>query len=75
MRFADCLNSGRAPGIRVSLISSKFPRLNIAHSDVAERDTLANVCRQCTRAIQTGLCESLSNLILTIADVGHRDGD
>jgi hypothetical protein len=75
MRFADCLNSGRAPGIKVSLIFSNFPQLNIAHSDVTERNTLANVCRQCTRAIQTRLCESLSNLILTIADVRHRDSD
>ena len=36
------------------------PWLNIAHPDVTERDTLANVRRQCTRAIQTGLRESLS---------------
>jgi hypothetical protein len=49
--------------------------LNITHSDVAERDTLANVRRQCTRAIQTGLRKLFSILIYTIVDLGRRDGD
>ena len=34
---------------------SLHPFLNTIYPDVAERDTLANVRRQCTRAIQTGL--------------------
>lgn len=47
------------------------PFLSTIYSDVAERDTLANVRRQCTRAIQTGLRKLLDHsLIHTIFDAG-----
>ena len=56
MRSFGCLNSGPAPDIKVSL-----PWVDLVYiisdlcKDVSERDTLQNVRRQCTRAIQTGL--------------------
>jgi hypothetical protein len=47
------------------------PFLSTMYSDVAEHDTLANVQRQCTRDIQTGLCKLLDHgLTHTIFDVG-----